>query len=160
MGKTFREYCVANRACEEGLAWLGDRTPAQFWADCDRPDWFLWVPLPTLGNQKRECQTIVNNRFSEDPIPAHFVDVDIVSAGKAVDRLFDRMETHRKAILEWEAGRLTSGELQAKREEYLIATGHPKHWRTQLKEELLFSFREVITLKTFLAACRAEGIET
>lgn len=160
MGKTFREYCVANGACDEGLAWLGDRTPAQFWADCDRPDWFLWVPLPSLGNQKRECQTIVNNRFSEDPIPVHFADVDIVSAGKAVDRLFDRMETYRKAMLERVLGQITLKEFEAAYEEYVFASCHPKHWHTQLKEELLFSFREVITLKTFLAACRAEGIET
>ena len=39
--------------CRYALDWMGDRTLAEAWRDCDRADWMLWlagrlVPLPVL----------------------------------------------------------------------------------------------------------------
>ena len=30
-------------ACAEAREWVGDRTLEQAWAECERPDWMLWI---------------------------------------------------------------------------------------------------------------------
>ena len=30
-------------ACEEAREWVGDRTLEQAWAECESPDWMLWL---------------------------------------------------------------------------------------------------------------------
>jgi len=42
------------RACEEGLEWLGDRTLAEMWAECERGDWMLWTYRQLYPNNIRE----------------------------------------------------------------------------------------------------------
>lgn len=40
---TFREWCIENYMCQWGLDYTGEKTLAEFWADCNRPDYLLWV---------------------------------------------------------------------------------------------------------------------
>lgn len=37
------EYLRSVDACEEAIAWVGDRTLARAWAECERGDWLLWL---------------------------------------------------------------------------------------------------------------------
>src|SRR5208337_3015165 len=30
-------------ACPDAIEWVGNRTPAEAWRDCERPDWALWI---------------------------------------------------------------------------------------------------------------------
>src|SRR5690349_8106487 len=30
-------------ACDEAIAWVGDRDLKAAWAECERPDWMLWL---------------------------------------------------------------------------------------------------------------------
>lgn len=41
--ETFRDSLRRIGACEEARDWAGDRTARQVWADCERPDWMLWL---------------------------------------------------------------------------------------------------------------------
>ena len=39
----------ALNACAEAVEWIGERTPARAWADCERGDWLLWICGKMLG---------------------------------------------------------------------------------------------------------------
>lgn len=52
------EFYEKNDVSMPGLDWLGDRTPSQFWKDCERPDWFLWGLLPALSEEQKRCAFI------------------------------------------------------------------------------------------------------
>jgi hypothetical protein len=40
---TFRERLIELKACSESIEWVGDRSSAQAWAECERSDWMLWL---------------------------------------------------------------------------------------------------------------------
>ena len=37
------KICKKLCACEEAVHWLGDKSPAEAWRTCTRPDWMLWI---------------------------------------------------------------------------------------------------------------------
>ena len=49
---TVREHLNSLSACPEAMKWLGDRTAAQAWSECERPDWMLWWAGRTPANDK------------------------------------------------------------------------------------------------------------
>ena len=38
-----RDRLVKMGACEDAVAWVGDRDITAAWAECDRADWMLWL---------------------------------------------------------------------------------------------------------------------
>jgi hypothetical protein len=40
--KTLHDRLVALNACSVAVDWVGDKTLAEAWKTCDRPDWMLW----------------------------------------------------------------------------------------------------------------------
>ena len=41
--ETFRDSLRRIGACEDARKWVGDRSAKQVWADCERPEWMLWL---------------------------------------------------------------------------------------------------------------------
>jgi hypothetical protein len=39
----FKNYLVANRACQTAISWVGEKTIEQAWYECKRVDWMLWL---------------------------------------------------------------------------------------------------------------------
>lgn len=39
----FRDYLIKLGACNDAVEWVGDKTRAQAWEQCVRPDWMLWL---------------------------------------------------------------------------------------------------------------------
>ena len=39
---TMKQRLISLGACREAIDWIGDRTLAQAWAECERGDWLLW----------------------------------------------------------------------------------------------------------------------
>lgn len=54
---TLRKFCIRHNACEPGIDWLGNRSPALAYADCEHPGYFLWVCalLPGLREAVIRC---------------------------------------------------------------------------------------------------------
>jgi hypothetical protein len=44
---TFKEQLVKLRACNEAVAWVGDKTLKQAWRTCHNPYWMLWILTKT-----------------------------------------------------------------------------------------------------------------
>lgn len=40
---TFRQKLIAIGACDDAVAWVGDRTLEQAWAECGVPGWMMWL---------------------------------------------------------------------------------------------------------------------
>jgi hypothetical protein len=40
---SFQRTLAKLSACPEAVEWVGDRTMAQAWAECERADWMLWL---------------------------------------------------------------------------------------------------------------------
>ena len=38
-------------ACSEAVKWVGDRTYAKAWRDCQRGDWLLWITARMIGKR-------------------------------------------------------------------------------------------------------------
>jgi hypothetical protein len=34
---------LPKNACEEAVQWVGSRTEVHAWAECERPEWMLWL---------------------------------------------------------------------------------------------------------------------
>jgi len=44
---TFKEQLEEIGACEESLAWVGNKTIEEVWETCQNPDWILWILTKT-----------------------------------------------------------------------------------------------------------------
>ena len=41
--RSFADYLRSVDACEEAVTWVGGRTAATAWTECERADWLLWI---------------------------------------------------------------------------------------------------------------------
>ncbi len=48
--QTVRKHLESLGACAEAMQWIGDRTSAQAWNECERADWLLWWAAKTPVN--------------------------------------------------------------------------------------------------------------
>lgn len=48
----FQRWLETHNACLEARMWVGDKTFAQAWDGCDRPDWMFWVVGAHGRNQR------------------------------------------------------------------------------------------------------------
>ncbi len=39
----FKDYLNHLKACREAITWVGDRTSAEAWNECEHPDWMFWL---------------------------------------------------------------------------------------------------------------------
>ena len=39
----FKEYLESRNACQGAIDWVSDKTLAEAWQACERPDWMLWL---------------------------------------------------------------------------------------------------------------------
>ena len=39
----FKEYLESRNACQGAIDWVSDKTLAEAWQTCDRPEWMLWL---------------------------------------------------------------------------------------------------------------------
>lgn len=51
---SFADQLRAMKACHEAVAWVGNRTLAQAWNECERDDWMAWL-LYNLRFDFRAC---------------------------------------------------------------------------------------------------------
>jgi hypothetical protein len=70
---TFKEQLLEIRACEEAVAWVGDKTLEQAWNECHRGDWMLWIyrrstnyNLQTLTLAKGHCANTVRHLMKDE----------------------------------------------------------------------------------------------
>jgi hypothetical protein len=71
--KTFKEQLLEIRACEEAVAWVGDKTLEQAWNECHRGDWMLWIyrrslnyNIQTLTLVKGHCANTVRHLMKDE----------------------------------------------------------------------------------------------
>ena len=48
---TFKRRLQSYGACEDAVEWVGERTLAQAWAECERADWMLWLLFQRSGQR-------------------------------------------------------------------------------------------------------------
>jgi hypothetical protein len=79
----FADELTKMRACPAAVDWVGDRSRATAWADCDRADWMLWYwgrkYCKTLDQCNRFLTTtyacVQHLRPSMSPVAIHAMDV-------------------------------------------------------------------------------------
>jgi hypothetical protein len=69
----FKELVKSLDACKEGVEWLGDRTFKEFYEDCPRGDWMLWLfkkvnpdDLQLLTLAKGHCANTVRHLMTDE----------------------------------------------------------------------------------------------
>lgn len=50
---TFADELRAMGACDDAIAWVGDRTLAEAWTECERSNWMMWLLRRRVSVDKR-----------------------------------------------------------------------------------------------------------
>jgi hypothetical protein len=45
----FQSFLARRRACDEGRAWVGSKTPEQAWEECENGEWMDWLLVVTYS---------------------------------------------------------------------------------------------------------------
>jgi hypothetical protein len=177
------EFYEKNDVSMPGLDWLGDRTPSQFWKDCERPEWFLWLPLPSLSAERQRCAFIAADLACRQFAPNALEVVGLVEHAASLRALPEVVDIETAVLAEVEAARAAEAartKLEAttvecvarfvERAVYDLSLARAKAaYAAQKSLSMPVSegspltmdrLREVITLDKFIAACAAVGIET
>jgi hypothetical protein len=96
----FQSFLARSLACDEGRAWVGSRTPEQFWEECQRGDWMEWLLDVGLGTSSKEIDEVVE-RYREECAPlCRKHDEAIATALSERDAAQNKAEVERDVALD------------------------------------------------------------
>ena len=68
-------------ACRVAREWVGDRTLAEAWAECDRPDWLLWLHSRSVSADAAGYSAL-SDKWAEAAAEAAEAEAAAAEAGK------------------------------------------------------------------------------
>ncbi len=87
-----REFLTKHNACKEAIEWVGDKTIAQAWNECECSDWMFWIYMKTCPENSRElslakghCANTVRH-LMKDPRSIAAVDAAIAFGEGIIDK--------------------------------------------------------------------------